>query len=846
MSDKVSHGAYAVMDEFILDINTVVQDRIASLEPGGADGNADKDRRAISRAHQFRKTAHELYRRETAYPAAAALKSAASAQPDGDANVVLTVYGHAPQPRYLFSSLPRRARTPDNPASRPLQEIGIPNGVSTTRVLPLGPPDKATRSLTLGELFPSPRNLPPLQPPKVPKSTTKSTVLSFYHPEPVEKSKYRAGAFSSANISVGQWLDYSNAAPASQTKTKQRERAQSLAGHKPSSTELEMSEMESLFRGAFSSFAPSKDDSAAMVSSGQVGRMWWQRVGRRTFQRMIDSESPEDEDEEAGLAESPMVVDEAAVEKAIEEWDDSNVDPSLEEAMGQKSQDDKDTEDLLQDVTDLIETLSSYQRNRNLTLPTSQDRYSTDPVNGDMLRNGSLAQQPSEEEMVTYQALKAQLSLIIQALPPFAVARLDSDKLQELNVSTKIEVRMDEYRGVMEEDEPAARARQQAASMQASSGAPRQQAHRNSSASSVPYGSHQYNPQYASSTRAPLANVPYYQTPTRSQPPQIHQRPQTHLSASSAPYTQQRPPQAQPFRAANGYAYPQQQSPKPGYGPYAASPTPSRLAQQPGYGTPQTAGGTPFRFSQGYQAGAPQPYAQHAQPIQPQMQQQQQHHHHAQQGSYGQNANGASPMPTRPLPQAQPFSLHAQPRQPYATPSHAPYPNTHQRHYSGSAPSPGLPPAAAAVAGGTPQSGPGYKTVMDNHQLQRSMDNVNIRLAEQTSQQKALQQAQAERSRNLLGVASPPKPVGAPQKPVALSALGLGGPPRPVALPHDMRLASGGHSSLSPSPKPQLPVPGQGRASPGLVNGVPQAPVRVSPVPVSSASPAAAPPQGGQ
>jgi len=811
------------MDEFILDINRVVDDVVASLKTSAADEDATSGRWAASKASQFKKTAHALYRREMAYPKAAATYSDSSAEPRGDDNVILAVYGHAPQPRYLFSSLPRRAKTPDNPSSRPLQEIGIPNGVSTIRVLPMGPSEKPARNLTLGELFPSPRNLPPLQPPKVPKHTTKSTVLSFYHPEPVEKSKYRTGAFSSANISVGQWLDYSNAAPASQTKTKQRERAQSLAGHKPSSTELEMSEMESLFRGAFSSFAPAKDDSAAMVSSSQVGRMWWQRIGHRTLQRMIDAELPDGEDEDAGLTEAPMEVDEAAVQTAIDEWDDSNVDPSLEGAMGQKSQDDKDTEDLLQDVSDLIETLSSYQRNRNLTLPTSQDRYSADPVNGDMLRNGSLAQQPSEEEMVTYRALKAQLSLVIQTLPPFAVARLDSDRLQELNVSTKLEVRVEEYRGVMEEDEPAARARQQAAALQAAATAPRPSSHRTPSVSSVPYGSHQYNAQYSGANRSPMPNVPYYQqTPTRAQqPPPIHQRPQAHMAPNAAPYTQQRPPQSQPYRPPNGYAYPQQQAPKAAFNnPYAASPTPSRLAQHPGYSPAQPANSTPYRYPHGYQAGAPQPY-QHPQSIQPQVQQ-----HHAPQGNYAPHANGATPVPARPMPQPHAYSPHALPRQSYPASSNAPYPNTHQRQYSSGAPSP-------ALATGTPQD-PGYKTVMDDHQMQRSMNNVNLRLAEQTSQQKALQQAQAERSRNLLSAAGgAPKPVGAPQKPVALSALGLGGSPRPAAPSHDMaRLASGSHSSLSPSPKPQLAVPGHGRASPSLLNGVQQAPVRISPVPV--------------
>ena len=42
-----------------------------------------------------------------------------------------------------------------------------------------------------------------------------------------------------------------------------------------------MTEMESLFRTAFSTFAPCKDDSGAVVPSTVAGRMWWQQKGQR-------------------------------------------------------------------------------------------------------------------------------------------------------------------------------------------------------------------------------------------------------------------------------------------------------------------------------------------------------------------------------------------------------------------------------------------------------------------------------------------------------------------------------------------------------------------------------------
>ncbi|KAG4217842.1 hypothetical protein PC116_g33678, partial [Phytophthora cactorum] len=188
------------------------------------------------------------------------------------------------------------------------------------------------------------------------------------------------------------------------------------------------------------------------------------------------------------------------------------IDPSLEQACCPKKPDEeKDVDDILQDVSDMIQTLVSYQKNRNLTLPSasSQSRYAADPSHSDMLTNGTPVQ-PGEEETATYQALKAQLALVIQMLPPYAVARLNSDKLEELNISTKIEVRTDEYQGLMEEDEVAARARAAQAPVN-----PRPVTHRSSSSSSNMQYSQQYHP-----NRAPMPNPPFYGPQTPIRPPQ--------------------------------------------------------------------------------------------------------------------------------------------------------------------------------------------------------------------------------------------------------------------------------------------------------------------------------------
>ncbi|KAK3985891.1 hypothetical protein QBC44DRAFT_145340 [Cladorrhinum sp. PSN332] len=651
IADKVAQGAYRILDDLMCDVVQTATAQIKKLETANAEANGD----LIAQIATFKTQALDLYRRELAYPNVPR-PSTTKRGPAGAANpgLVLTALGAAPTLRPLFTGLQHPIS--EDGAVKPINARLLPNGVTITHVYPEASAtgDRSGRSLTLGELFPAPRNLPPLQPPKAPKTTTKSNILTFYHPELTEKSKYRSNTYFSQTLSSGNWLDYSNATPAIHAKNKQRERAQSLAGVKPSTKEIEVSELDTLFRGAFTSFAPSKDDSAAIVPSGQVSRIWWSRVGRRNYEKLIELETVDEEKEDAAAPGSAaaMDIDEDVVKEAVENWDQTAIDPSLDQVFGKKSDHDKEVDDLLEEVSELIETLASFQRNRNLTVPTSQDRYSADPNNGDMLRSGNLAHQPSEEEMMTYETLKAQLSLIIQTLPPYAVARLNSDKLGELAVSTKIEIRSDEYRGVMEEDEPARLARQAA---QAAANSNQRQAHRAPSISGGGYPNHQFPPQFTPSAR-PISNtqqqfVPH--TPVRVQGP-----PNVHRGASSVPIPQQhynpqarQPPQTQYRQQIYAPQLAKAQGP---YGhsnipqQYVASPTQQRMQPHPQNFNMGQPGGPP-RFQQGYPAG----YQQHQQMPPQQQQIQQQHPQHAPHPQHPQHAQMAIPIAQHPGPHQQ-------------------------------------------------------------------------------------------------------------------------------------------------------------------------------------------------
>lgn len=862
LEDKVTTDAYATLEDLLVDVTHAVNARLANLKSPGAEQNGH----LVDKIKNLKGRAHELYLRELAYPNTEKILPIKSE--DLDASQVLSgraslmtfadIGGRKNRPLLTSLQLPdqgnigggRQGSTSD------ITEAKLPPGITLTHALSESQRfEKPSRTPTLGELFPSPRNLPPLQPPKATKSTTKSNVLTFYNPMLTIQSGYRTGTYFSQPLAMGQWLDYSNATPTPQGKTKQRERAQSLAGVKPTTLEKEMSEMDTLFRRAFSSFAPCKDNTAAVVPSGQLSRMHWQRYGRRNLQRMIisemqgdASEALEESEEKPAAVQGPDEINEDTIKEAINTWDDSAVDPSLDEVLGTKTQEEKELDDLLQEVSDLIETLASYQRNRNLTLPTSQDRFSADPPNGDMLRNGALSHQPTEEEMLTYQMLKSQLSLIISSLPPYAVARLNSDKLEDLSVSTRVEIRTEDYKGVMEEDEQAARVRQAAAQVSAPT-LPRSSSssnHRSSSVSnSVPYGSHQYGGQFAATGRSPMPGTPQPytpQTPVRGQPANMYQQRSTTAVPIPQPHQSQArhlpPQQQQPYRAANGYGTmaPQHVKAQTPYGhttPYGASGIAGQPRMQPQAGYNMNQSATPSHahasrhgyqqqpYSTSYsqqQASTPVPQPSQTQgPAGPQMQPP----HHQPTRSYTPYVNGAGQMAPQRIMSPQ---VSGQPQPPNAySPSPTP-PQQHQQLNRGSqygTPNPTtIPPNVrnynnAPTSSVSPQIGQrqpsigvtGYHTVMGPDQQKQVMEQARQQV-QAHHQVQAQQQAQAHaRLEAQSRVSSFGNSTPQANKIVGLDAIGLK-PPVPQS-PRTSTTGLNGSTVLPPAGNNNPPTTGR-------------------------------------
>lgn len=465
-----------------------------------------------------------------------------------DAGHVLTVRTQTSAgPRQVFSGLQRSAQlealgddssvtTFDIAAQIDLKRL--PNGFDIIEPLPLDAhmkrkEDKQTR--TLGEVFAPHRNAKLLEAPRPSKTAAVGNSLNFIDTADARYAQRSDPVFKADHIysalPTGQWLQYKQ----------------------------DQAKVDGLFQAAYSSFAPSYDDSFAVIPQRTRADLWWQKHSKQSLIEypedvLVDTMStnlPEDGFSEAvANFRSDEMDDEAAIE----------VDSRL-----------NDVDDILREVSDLLQTLSSYQRARDLEL--SRTTSTT----------------PSTPEFDTYEILKSQLSIMVNSLPPFAVGKLDGNQLEELNISTNFVSSVDDYPGIGEADD--AELQRRRAKLAATAAASRTPAPVQTTARPTVYQAPTANypqrtPAY-SSTPAPYARpTPSYQTPrppsTTAQRPTY---PQTQYGSTPA-YSQ--PTSLQQFQRPMPNGYPSYSTPQ--VAPYAGQQKPMVNGHRPTvYSNPTTA-----------------------------------------------------------------------------------------------------------------------------------------------------------------------------------------------------------------------------------------------------------------
>ncbi|KAJ5155539.1 hypothetical protein N7492_008342 [Penicillium capsulatum] len=379
----------------------------------------------------------------------------------------LTFFGGSQSnPKQLFSSLQKSVKVPLQSSEsdvkkfvevqEELREGALPNGITATKVIPynLNANPKSTKR-TFGEVFAPRAGLPQLEAPR--RRTQRGTTASWIDPfDLLMDTKSYLGDrsnYSLAPLPSGQWLQYGGVTSSpSYWARVEKHHTEGDIGSKHGDPALWTGDDSSVLQGVYSSFAPSYDSSGSIVQLDSKDMVWWGKRGAKRVRTLLTLPN---EDEEVTSVQPGSIgdLDESALDELVRSFQPDTVNDFINDNQTSKEADpeSREVEETLAEISDLLDTLSSYHRIRNLTLPlsASDKTDSTETSAPDAVDPNT----PSDAEQAIYETLKTTLMTIISGLPPYAVAKLDGDQLEALNISQRIVVETPDYCGTMERDD---------------------------------------------------------------------------------------------------------------------------------------------------------------------------------------------------------------------------------------------------------------------------------------------------------------------------------------------------------------------------------------------------------
>jgi len=435
----VASKAYTTIQEFVEDFEAACLQLMLTAKPSSegsqwkyVPGDLEQDE-LLATLVALRKSLGSLVRRDAAMrpkTATTALSTIIKAEgikreeedPPTSSRTVLTLFGNAQGHKQLFSSFQQPTQDEATGVAQPvlsLRENGLPNGILSTQIVALQQDDgpAGTKKNTFLDTFLPTNALPQLPPPRTSRQLQTDSSSTIVWGSGREHRPERTLGYAYQKLTTGQWLGYNRVA-GTEHQTNMDEAVTVPVMGPP--------EEDALFRSVYSTFAPSRDNTGAVFSDQVKDELWWHKVGQQAFEQSLGA-SPY---EEQATETSSNDQDEAKKFANAAE----NFDPALLDLPRQSKTDDHD---ILEEVSELLESLHSYQRIRNTSAKGGSE---------------NLPSQPTEAEIETYNTLKAQLSLVIATLPPYAVSKLNGDQLEELNISVKIPIEEKNIRGVLEED----------------------------------------------------------------------------------------------------------------------------------------------------------------------------------------------------------------------------------------------------------------------------------------------------------------------------------------------------------------------------------------------------------
>jgi hypothetical protein len=514
IAQKLAISAYHQKHHLLQDIQRVTEELLKPIEEKNSQSRSgslvhqsnlsDEDRKFWASVLAFKKVVHRLIGDDVMDEPAAKVEEATEdkeingAEEDAEEIViraedsddsetfnagrnVLTIFANTQgAPKQLFSSfqnsevvsvdLQTDRNELDNTVEvlMPLTESNLPNFIAITKVpTALGDDAKAkAKAPTFGDRFAPPKNIPSIQPPKPStKLTTKASNVTWISYEALARQRTEQRNYSdrlynwcSTRMVSGAWLSYDGLdlpkEPTSpEERRRQRDRALSTGAPQQAQSEEtrlveEKARNDALFRATFSSFAPSRDNSGALVSDVVKSDLWWSKVGHQRAQRVFASTNGVSKDVQS---ETDAEAEDKMFKEAVENIDPALLEPELESS---KHEADKDIDDILQDISELIETLYSYQKIRNSTLVSNSTPMTPVGQRNSLTEMTGTPSTPSTHENELYNMLKSQLALLVLQLPPSALCRLNGDKLEKLNIKTDIIVKAPDEAGTLEDDTP--------------------------------------------------------------------------------------------------------------------------------------------------------------------------------------------------------------------------------------------------------------------------------------------------------------------------------------------------------------------------------------------------------
>lgn len=404
----------------------------------------------------------------------------------GASRTVLTLYANAtPEPRQLFSSLQQPTRMTISQASQtlqdgatgvemsqqfpetflpPLRERALPINIFTAKVVPVHGTEGHEKkpNPTIGDSFPPPSTMTSLNPPQQSRHTsTRSQSVNWYGPrEAVPPRSKGHDSYTKQALPSGQWLTYNVSPPLfSSTGERRKQRDRALSSGEPKSSQPsesiaahQQARQDALFQSCYSSFAPSHDDTGAIVPEQRKNRLWWSRIGRNKYlspplSASVFEAAVQPENSGAATEESD---EDRRFREAVDSWEPLPIPielESLKDSSVNAPVHDQKTDEILTEISELLETLDSYQRVRNLSLVTNARPGAGQ--NPQLTAMSGSPTTPSAAEIDVYNVLKSQLALIVSTLPPYAVAKLNGDQLAALSISTRMAMESKDYKGTM-------------------------------------------------------------------------------------------------------------------------------------------------------------------------------------------------------------------------------------------------------------------------------------------------------------------------------------------------------------------------------------------------------------